>query len=346
MEGDSCPHIPITRSGGTFKFSKDVKLHANDFEWDAKVAELTASERILVDEYMRRCVAELSQVGLSTSLDEVPAQPWETHFSASKHHFPLKNYIVHAFPLLRSVLDRRDSPAWILECGCGTGSTLLPIMRECSSSNIHFVGFDISPSALAHFKSHEIAQSYLQRNQLTLFPLAIGTSTALVDEDNIEPAVKRQRTHGDATLVVDALSAANKSLRNQRFDAILVVFVLSALPTVETMVAALEQLKRVLKQDGILFFRDYALPDHNFFRFVSKTNRRLDSIAFSKGDCTTQVFFHKEFTTALFASVGLVEVDDAASKLTYHCNHLVNRKNGKKMDKIFINGAFKLASSS
>ncbi|KAG5479321.1 hypothetical protein LSCM1_04577 [Leishmania martiniquensis] len=346
MENDCRPNIPKTRGGGVFRSSKDVKLHANDFEWEAKVAELSSSERILVDEYMTRCLAELDRAGSLTSLEEVPARHWEMHFTASKHHFPLKNYIVHAFPLLRSILGKQDSPVWIMECGCGTGSTLLPIMRECTSTSIHFVGFDISSSALLHFQNHAIAQSYLQRNQLTLFPLAIGSPTSLADSDTMTPAVKRQRTNGNVTLVADALTAADKSLEHQLFDAVLVVFVLSALPTIERMVVALRQLTKTLKPDGVLFFRDYALPDHNFFRFLAKTDKRLESVAFAKGDGTTQVFFHKQFATELFASAGLVEVDDDASKLTYHCNRLVNRKNGKIMDKIFINGAFKVAPRS
>ncbi|CBZ26746.1 conserved hypothetical protein [Leishmania mexicana MHOM/GT/2001/U1103] len=346
MEGNPYIHVPRTRNGGTFRHSKDVELHANDFEWDGKVAELTSSERMLVDEYMSRCMADLCRAGSSRSLEEVPEKPWEMHFSASKHHFPLKNYIIHAFPLLRIVVGREGSPAWVLECGCGTGSTLLPIMRECTSQDVHFVGFDISPSALSHFRSHEIAQGYLQRNRLTLFPLAIGAPTCFTIEDPTTPVAKRQRIDENATLVVDALTAADKSLEDQKFDAILLVFVLSALPTVEKMLSAIKQLKRVLKQDGILLFRDYALPDHNFFRFVSKMDNKVGNVAFAKGDCTTQVFFYKEFAAKLFSTAGLVEVDDVPSKLTYHCNRILNRKNGKRMDKIFINGTFKLAPSS
>ncbi|GET88234.1 hypothetical protein, conserved [Leishmania tarentolae] len=346
MEKDTGIHVPITRNGGTFRYSKDVQLHANDFEWDGKVAELTSTERMLVDEYMSRCMEELRRIGSPTSREEISEKPWEVHFSASKHHFPLKNYIIHAFPLLRSVLCRQDSPVWILECGCGTGSTLLPIMHECTSPDVHFVGFDISQSALSHFRSHEVAQSYLERNRLTLFPLAIGSSEYVRRGDLTTPEAKRPRSEDSYTLVVDALTAAQESLGCQKFDAILLVFVLSALPTVERMLLAIKQLKSVMKQDGILFFRDYALPDHNFFRFSSKMNNKVESIAFAKGDRTTQVFFYKEFVVKLFLAAGLVEVEDAPSQVTYHCNRIVNRKNGKRMDKIFINGTFKLAPSS
>ncbi|KAK7200138.1 Methyltransferase domain containing protein [Novymonas esmeraldas] len=347
MERDTEIHIPKTRRGGTFTDSKDVKLHANDFEWEAKVDELSPEERSLVAIYTSKCLDELARVEeAAPSWDSVPPRPWESHFASSKHHFPVKNYIVHAFPQLRGIVSRDAAPTRVLECGCGTGSTLLPIMRECTSTNIRFVGFDISPSALEHFRNSEVAQGYLARKQLTLFPLAIGTPWCSAEADAESPALKRQRGDGAVTLVADAIAAADATLENELFDAVLLIFVLSALPTVEKMTVAVRQLKRVMKPDGVLFFRDYALPDHNFFRFLAKMDNKVGEVAFAKGDGTTQAFFHKKFAAELFASAGLVEVDDSASKLTYHCNRIVNRKNGKRMDKIFINGTFKIATSS
>ncbi|KPA78096.1 hypothetical protein ABB37_06289 [Leptomonas pyrrhocoris] len=338
-------HIPKTRNGGSFSNSKDVKLHANDFGWDTKMAELSESEKKLVEEYLSKCISDLSQVNSSLSSEEVPAKPWESHFLSSKHHFPLKNYVTHAFPLLRNFVKEADVEAWILECGCGTGSTLLPIMRECTNRNVHFVGFDISVSALTHFSDHEIAKGYIERQKLTLFPLAIGSQSINAETELPDSAAKRQRLDNNEELVADTLAKVNKSRKNQKFDVVFLIFVLSALPSVNKMVLALKQLKQVMKPGGILFFRDYALPDHNFFRFLAKMDNKVGDVAFAKGDNTTQAFFHREFTTQLFAAAGFTEVDDADSKLTYHCNRIENRKNGKRMDKIFINGTFKLVES-
>lgn len=346
MEDSSDIHVPKTRGGGTFSDSKDVKLHANDFNWEEKMAELTDDERALVQAYLEMCISALSQADVGNKSDAVPPKPWEAHFSSSKHHFPLKNYIIHAFPMLRNYVRDSKKPSWILECGCGTGSTLLPIMRECANDQAHFVGFDISASALRHFSSHEIALKYKEQKKLTLFPLAIGSKFSGAADEAQDPARKRQRLDTSADLVVDALSIADPALQNQKFDVVFLIFVLSALPSVEQMVLALKQLREVMLPEGILLFRDYALPDHNFFRFLSKTNNKVQSVAFSKGDSTTQVFFHKDFTTKLFAAAGFVEVDDVESKPKYHCNRIENRKNGKRMDKIFINGTFKLAAPS
>lgn len=344
MEEEQTIHVPRTRNGGSFSDSKNVKLHANDFDWETKMAELSESEKSLVEEYLQKCRAALSQTNAASAESDIPPKPWESHFSSSKHHFPLKNYIVHAFPLLRNYVVEGASEAWVLECGCGTGSTLLPIMRECANADAHFVGFDISASALAHFASNEIAKSFLERRKLTLFPLAIGTRTNACEAGDVAPANKRQRLDNNEVIVVEALEKANASLSGKKFDVVFLIFVLSALPTVDKMILALKQLRQVLKPSGVLFFRDYALPDHNFFRFLSKLNNRIDSVAFVKGDSTTQAFFHRDFTLQLFEAAGFVEVDDCSSKVTYHCNRIENRKNGKRMDKIFINGTFKLAN--
>ncbi|KPI85150.1 hypothetical protein ABL78_5810 [Leptomonas seymouri] len=343
MDSKDIIHIPKTRNGGSFSNSKDVKLHANDFDWETKIAELSDNEKGLVKDYLSKCMSELSRVDSSPSPEEVLPKPWESHFSSSKHHFPLKNYIIHAFPLLRNFVKKTDSEAWILECGCGTGSTLLPIMRECTNLQAHFVGFDISASALTHFSNHEIAKSYIERQKLTLFPLAIGSQLRSVETELCDPLIKCRRLDNSEEIVVNALANENEVLKNKKFDVVFLIFVLSALPTVNKMILALRQLKQVMKQDGILLFRDYALPDHNFFRFLSKMDNKVGTVAFAKGDSTTQAFFHKEFATQLFAAAGFVEADETESQLMYHCNRIENRKNGKRMDKIFINGTFKLA---
>jgi methyltransferase-like protein 6 len=345
MNSNDPIHIPKTRNGGVFSDSKDVKLHANDFDWETKVAELSDAEKALVRDYLAKCMSELSQADSVLTSTEIPPKPWESHFSSSKHHFPLKNYVIHAFPLLRNYVNEASAEAWVIECGCGTGSTLLPIMRECENSRAHFVGFDISPSALAYFKNHEVAKRYVDQQRLTLFPLAIGSQVPITEAGTGDPARKRQRLDNNDELVADALAKADPSLQNQKFDAVFLVFVLSALPTVNKMLLALRQLRRVMKPDGILLFRDYALPDHNFFRFLSKMENEIRDVAFAKGDSTTQAFFHIEFAVKLFEAAGFVVVDEPDSKLLYHCNRIENRKNGKRMDKIFINGTFKLAET-
>lgn len=339
---DEVVHIPKMKQGGTFIDSKEVKLHANDFDWETKMEELTEDERFLVQQYLSMCNNSLDKKSSCAMSQEPNPRSWESHFSSTKLHFPLKNYIIHAFPVLKKMLQNPVEQTWVLEGGCGTGSTLLPLMRECASEHVHFVGFDISEAAVDHFCAHEISQSYVAKGKLHCFQLAIGSSDRSSCNGSDNDLVKRQRIEGDVELVATALKNAGVEPANQKFDVILLVFVLSALPSIEKMLLAIHQLKRVLKPNGVLLFRDYALPDHNFFRFLKKMNNVVPGIVFQKGDGTTQTFFEKEFTINLFRMAGMESSNEDESQLQYHCTRIVNRKNGKRMDKIFINGAFKI----
>ena len=44
--------------------------------------------------------------------------------------YPIKNYIAHAFPEVQT-----STPSHVLECGCGTGSCVLPLMKQYAPSS-------------------------------------------------------------------------------------------------------------------------------------------------------------------------------------------------------------------
>lgn len=346
-------HIPKTRNGGTFTDAENVKLHSNDFEIEAKIEELSSEERRLVKCYQQLCHDVLSakrQVGdtKSEKTVNVADKPWELHYGSNRHHFPLKNYIIHAFPVLVKYLNGDHPSPCILECGCGTGSTLLPLMRQCDSDTAIFAGFDISKSAIRYFSEHTIAANYLQKGRLFLFQFDMSTegenSSNTHGSDGEESSVKKNRIEDSVYKGVSLVTAINQqcpSLNDKKWDVVLLVFVLSALPSFSLMVAGLKQLRGVIKSDGLLLFRDYALPDHSFFRYTKKTNGVV-SCPFIKGDGTTQFFFERVFIKELFESAGFIECTEENQILQYHCNRIVNRKNGKRMDKIFLNGCFRL----
>ncbi|CCW63830.1 unnamed protein product [Phytomonas sp. EM1] len=337
-------HIPRNRSGGVFIDAKDVELHANDFNWTEKINQLSEKERSYVDAYISNCEKTLDM------LDEVnqpaavtDASPWEQHYSTNRHHFPLKNYIIHAFPILKNYLNSSAPQCRILECGCGTGSTLLPLMRYCTNENASFVGFDVSSTALNFFMKHPVAVEYLKCNRLRLFQFNFlcGCPKLSIDSsEDLENEKKRLRCDPLNTTLIGVMDAAFPSLSEKKFDVVLLVFVLSALPTLADMVNTLKQIRQVIKPDGFLLFRDYALPDNNFFRFIKKNDGELKGLFFEKGDHTTQFFFEEKFTKRLLKISGFNEHPDERLRLQYHCNRIVNRKNAKCMDKIFLNGIF------
>ncbi|CCW71850.1 unnamed protein product [Phytomonas sp. Hart1] len=337
-------HIPRNRNGGIFIDAENVKLHSNDFDHTEKLNQLTDTERSHVDTYISNCekaLDSLNKINQPIALTET--SPWEYHYSTNRHHFPLKNYIIHAFPILKPYLISNSKKCRILECGCGTGSTLLPLMRYCSNENASFVGFDVSSTALSFFLNHPIAEKYTKDNRLQLFKFDTSGNfpqSSIDSTQNSESQIKRPRSEQLKTTLIDAMGAAFPSSGDEKFDVVLLVFVLSALPTLSGMISTLKQIREVIKPDGFLLFRDYALPDHNFFRFIKNNNNELGELFFKKGDSTTQLFFEEKFTKRLMKASGFDEHLDEQFKLQYHCNRIINRKTGKFMDKVFLNGVF------
>ena len=57
-------------------------------------------------------------------------------------------------------------PKFIIECGCGTGSSLLPLMSAADFH--HYAGFDISETAVELFKNHEITKNMIERKKMMI----------------------------------------------------------------------------------------------------------------------------------------------------------------------------------
>jgi methyltransferase-like protein 6 len=293
-------------------------------------------------------------------------QSWERHYMTNKQHFPVKNYIVHAFPSLvpraypsqphKEALDtlcrgstpieasphiegaqheppsprpaeatasNRSVRRVIMEAGCGTGSVTHPLMKLFPLDT--FICHDISGTAVETLRSHEVSQQHIASGgALATFVLDLSLGG-----------------HALTTATEENCSSFADSTKKGNFDFILLVFVLSAMPSLRHMVHVLRQLRSYLKPgSGRLLFRDYGALDHNFFRFHRQENMFLESsLNFLKGDGTEQFFFDIETVHELFALAGLAP----ASETVYHCNRIVNRKNGKRMDKVFVNGEFCVA---
>ncbi|RNF26926.1 methyltransferase domain-containing protein [Trypanosoma conorhini] len=331
-----------TRGGGTFTDPDAIQLHANDFSWEEKMEELSEEERRLVQNYLRVSEQKLMELGTrstatSSPTEECKSNTWDSHYQVNKCHFPLKNYISLAFPLIKKICSSvpQTERRYILECGCGTGSTLLPLMRQFGK-NVHFIAFDVSERAVSVLLEHPISNEFIEDKRLTAFTHDISSTREWSAE-----GPEKTRARKESGVLKSVLSKRVSSYENG-VDVILLVFVLSSLPSLESMLCALKELASVLRPEGVLFFRDYAVPDHNLFRFTRQGNELTNSLSFRKGDGTLQMFFETSFIRKLFAMVGLEEVDGHG--LNYHCNRIVNRKNGKKMDKIFINGSFRLSS--
>lgn len=342
-----------TRKGENFASPIDVNLHSNDFEWTELLDELSDEDRELYSSFVEQCNSRLKDVqresaegcldcfeklGHGAKLESTEGGNWEKHYSTNKQHFPVKNYVIHAFPKLLPTIEGKSSSEvlqelclhettlsserrLIMEAGCGTGSVTLPLLRLFPRDK--FVCFDVSETAIDCLQHHPAAAEHVKNNLLRVFSFDMASS-------------------GHA--LTERIGEVDNLIKSKSFDIILLVFVLSAMPSIEHMVHILRQLRSFLKPEtGVLCFRDYGALDHNFFRFHRQKNELGTSLTFKKGDGTEQFFFDLDFTRELFKLSGLVPTQqlDKSEELFFHCNRLVNRKNGKRMDKVFVNGTFK-----
>ncbi|ONK72335.1 uncharacterized protein A4U43_C04F18270 [Asparagus officinalis] len=89
----------------------------------------------------------------------------------------------------------------------------------------------------------------------------------------------------------------------------------------------------VLKPGCLLLFRDYGLYDMTMLRFPPE--QRLGFREYMRSDGTLSYFFSLEIVRDLFLHAGFIELE-----LEYCCVRLVNRRSGKKMQRIWVHGKF------
>eukprot|EP01064_Diplonema_japonicum_P015913 TRINITY_DN23967_c0_g1_i1.p1 TRINITY_DN23967_c0_g1~~TRINITY_DN23967_c0_g1_i1.p1 ORF type:complete len:320 (+),score=58.29 TRINITY_DN23967_c0_g1_i1:54-962(+) len=302
----------MSGSGGVFrqKFLNpdDVTLHCTDFKFEDREKEVLEMGCALTEsDPDEGC--ENRKGGHGTA--------WENHYKTHKEKFyPIKNYIIKAFPDLLGEPNDESTPQRIMECGCGTGSAVLPLMKI--RPHDEYFAFDISPTAVEGFKDHEV---YKTVKSVTSF--VWDCSKGSVPEE----------LEGKAAT----------------FDFILLFFVLSAIPG-DSMQATITFLSTYLKPNGAILFRDYGKYDHSQLRFHDKhvtpeherciyKSPSTASPIYFRGDGTQTYYFSVEEVDALARTAGLT-----ASPSEYHCNQVTNRKNGKVMRKVFVNSVLRKAA--
>ncbi|KAI9189572.1 hypothetical protein H9P43_001005 [Blastocladiella emersonii ATCC 22665] len=132
-----------------------------------------------------------------------------------------------------------------------------------------------------------------------------------------------------ADLTVDDLT---KTIPPAGVDILSFIFVLSAIAP-EHMDAAVANIARVVKPGGIVLFRDYALYDQAQLRF--KPGHRLEDGLYVRQDGTMAYYFTTEILASLFTRHGF-----AVSSNQYVVKETVNRKEGARMDRIFVQARF------
>ncbi|XP_021294172.1 uncharacterized methyltransferase C3H7.11-like [Herrania umbratica] len=185
----------------------------------------------------------------------------------------------------------------VLEVGCGAGNTIFPLVAAYPKLYVH--ACDISPHAVALVKSH-----------------------VKFKEDRVNAFVY------DVT-VDNLLERINVS----SVDVITLIFMLSAVSPYQ-MPLILQNIRRVLKPDGYVLLRDYAVGDFAQVKLKNK-NQMISEGFYVRGDGTCSFYFSEDFLSTLFLQAGFNTVDMS----TYY-KQIKNHHRNINMDRRWIRAVF------
>lgn len=183
---------------------------------------------------------------------------WDVFYKQNKNKFfKDRHWFEQEFPLLKSV-------GTVLEVGCGTGSSIYPLLSF--NESVHVYACDFAESAVKLVLEH---QEYTS-----------GRVDAFV-----------------ADITADVLA---KHIPEESIDACLMIFVLSAISP-SRMLAALVNINSVLRVGGIVYFRDYSFGDLAQKRLDTRGRaRKIEENFFARGDGTRAYFFTEAMLTTIF----------------------------------------------
>ena len=189
----------------------------------------------------------------------------------------------------------------LLEVGCGTGSTVFPILEMNPRADLMVYCCDLSSTAVELVRAH------------AEYPR--GRCHSWVCD------VTRDEDWEAAPFPPDSL------------DIITLIFVLSAVSPAK-MEAVARNIYKFLKPGGLLMFRDYGRYDLAQLRF--KQGKCIEDNFYVRGDGTRCYFFTQEEIKSLFESAGLEEIQNLVDRRLQ-----VNRGKKLKMYRVWLQGKFK-----
>lgn len=238
-----------------------------------------------------------------------PAKYWDIFYKNNQENFfKDRKWLQIEFPSLYEVTsDAYKQPVTILEVGCGAGNTFFPILKQNQNPQLKMHACDYL----------KVAVDLVKRNELFGENHKAGTAYSLVwdlaNEEGLLP----------------------DDMEPHSVDIVIMIFVFSALSPAQ-WVAAVANLKKVLKPGGKILFRDYGRYDLAQVRF--KKGRLLDDNFYIRGDGTRVYFFTEDELRHIFCADGPFVEDTIATDRRL----LVNRKKQLKMYRIWLQAVFSL----
>ncbi|KAL1204362.1 putative protein arginine N-methyltransferase 3 [Cardamine amara subsp. amara] len=191
----------------------------------------------------------------------------------------------------------------ILEVGCGAGNTVFPLIA--TYPHIFVYACDFSTRAVDLVKAHN---EYTEKRVCAFACDLTGDGL----DNHISPS---------------------------SVDIVTMIFVLSAVSP-EKMPFVLQNIKKVLKPNGCILFRDYAVGDLAQKRFSGK-NQNISENFYVRGDGTRAFYFSNEFLETLFSEQGF-EVEE----LDVCCKQVENRSRELVMNRRWLQATFRQSNGS
>ncbi|KAF5307300.1 hypothetical protein FQR65_LT07016 [Abscondita terminalis] len=179
---------------------------------------------------------------------------WDLFYKRNEtRFFKDRHWTTREFSELLNDNCNHDSESRIIfEVGCGVGNFLFPLLEE--KLNFFIYACDFSPRAVEFVKSN-----------------------ALYNEEFLKAFV--------ADITADDIFDV---IENDTVDIVTLVFVLSAIHP-EKFLTALKNVRRVLKQGGVVLFRDYGIYDMAQLRF--KPGNKIAENFYMRQDGTRSYYF-------------------------------------------------------
>jgi methyltransferase-like protein 6 len=334
-DGETTPRPRI--AGATVEYyDNDFSYEEHQMEMEQKLhstsASLEADDHIVDDDDDER----------SNLHPNRQAKCWDGFHTAhrSGNFFKPRRYIMKCFPCILShnasdnsaeMVKSAEKKRLVLEIGCGSGSSCLPILRSSDSENTIILACDCSAVAV------DVCNSVIESSKDVSKNFCAFVS---------DPSLERDET--DTTFPQDVKAAHVQFLAEVNTndediglaDVVLMMFVLSAVPP-KRVARFMKQICDATKCGGKVCFRDYALYDLPMMRLNCVYSRCCDADGkaprlYERGDGTLSRFFNLDTVKEIFESAGFV-----AEELRYATVFNNNRKTGERLKRAFVHAVFR-----
>ncbi|XP_052169828.1 uncharacterized protein LOC127814292 isoform X2 [Diospyros lotus] len=221
----------------------------------------------------------------------------------------------------------------ILEVGCGAGNTIFPLIATYQDIFIH--ACDFSPRAINLVKDKNtglvLLRGQLRDGLYQLVPV-FGQATSIPEHFAHKDFNGNRVNAFVCDLTTDDLS---KQISPSSVDIVTMIFVLSAVSP-EKMSQVIQNVRKVLKPNGYVLFRDYATGDLAQERFSCK-DQKISENFYVRGDGTRAFYFSDEFLISLFKENGF-DIEEHG----LCCKQVENRSREIVMNRRWVQAVFQL----